>query len=311
MLYSTSLVSPVSTTVSPTFPLGFNVTFGANYTNQPTGDIRTPGVVNEIGSVQTNVASALGDGLFTQFEIVFRANSAGLAQFVGDPAEISPLHDTLTFLPVSPVPFSKIKYGFDTLLITAPSGGGSGEGFTNAWNRFDVNNDGFVTAIDALGLINSLNSQGPRPLGGAGGEGEDKKWFPDVNADGYLTAVDVLSIINELSRRSAGGGSTSGGQGASGEGEAEGEGSVELLATPSIASPAASLVTSLATTVSDTTSVVLSQSAVKKGPVVATATSAAVSLEDYLAASSLVEDGEGDEDWLGDLATDVAQQWKL
>lgn len=300
ILYSSSFVTPVSVAVSASKPLGFDVTFGANYPNQPTGDIRTPGLINEIGSVQ-NGLSALGTTELLQFEIVFRANSAGLAQFIGDPTEISPLHDTLTYNPVEAVPFNKIKFGFDSVLVTAASGGGSGEGFTNGWNRFDVNNDGYVSAIDALGLINSLNVSGPRPLGGGSGEGEDRKWFPDVNSDGFLTAVDVLSVINELNRRNS----------ASGEGEgAEGEGAdSEVVAILTLGTPS-SLSVDLSTNVADTATVVVNQPVAKVGPVLTSAsTSAALSLEDYLAASSIDDEAEGEDDWFGDLATDVAQQW--
>lgn len=301
ILYSSSFVTPVKVAVSASKPLGFDVTFGANYPNQPTGDILTPGLINEIGSVQ-NGLTALGTGEFTQFEIVFRANSAGLAQFIGDPTEVSPLHDTLTVDPGSPVHFSKIRYGFDSLLVTAPSGGGSGEGFTNGWNRFDVNNDGFVSAIDALGLINSLNFSGPRPLGGGSGEGEDRKWYPDVNADGYLTAVDVLSVINELNRRNS---SAAEGEGAEGEGADSEVVAILTLGTPS------SLTVELSTNVADTATVVVNQPVTKVGPVLTSAsTSAALSLADYLAASSIADDAEGEDDWFGDLATDVAQQWQ-
>lgn len=301
ILYSSSFVTPVAVAVSASKPLGFDVTFGANYPNQPTGDILTPGLINEIGSVQ-NGLTALGAGEFLQFEIVFRANSAGLAQFIGDPTEISPLHDTLTFDPGVPVHFSKIRYGFDSVLVTAASGGGSGEGFTNGWNRFDVNNDGYVSAIDALGLINSLNILGPRPLGGGSGEGEDNKWFPDVNSDGFLTAVDVLSVINELNRRNSG---SAEGEGPEGEGPAD-----DTLAILTLGTPSSNLAVALSTSVTDTATVSLSQPTAKVGPTMTAATSSAtMSLEDYLAASNLGDDSEGDEDWFGDLATDVAQQW--
>jgi hypothetical protein len=305
ILYSTTIVTPVAVNVSPSRPLGFDVTFGANYPNQPTGDIRTPGLINEIGSVQ-NGLNALGDGEFLQFEITFRANSAGLAQFIGDPAEITPLHDTLTVDPEAVVPINKIRFGFDSLLVTAPSGGGSGEGFTNARNRFDVNNDGFISAIDALGLINSLNSGGPRSLGGAGGEGEDRKWFPDVNADGFLTAVDVLSVINELNRRNSGISSGSGeGEGAEGEGPSD-----DMMAILTLGTPVTGSALSLTTSVTDTNSVVVTPTVAKVGPVISSSNSStALSLQDYLAASNLGEDSESDEDWFGDLATDVAQQW--
>ena len=154
-------------------------------------------------------------------------------------------------------------------------------------------------------MINSLNTVGPRALGGGGsGEGEDKKWFPDVNSDGYLSAVDVLSVINELNRRNA----------PSGEGEgsaAEGEGaSDDSLAILTLGTPSSDLAVVLSTNVADTATVIVNQPIAKVGPVMTSvASSAAMSLEDYLAASSLADDAEGDEDWFGDLASDVAQQW--
>jgi large repetitive protein len=299
MLYSSAFVTPVAVTVSPSKPLGFDITFGANYANEPTGDILTPGIINEVGAVQTTLTS-LGDGEFLQFEIVFRANSAGLAQFVGDPADVSPIHDTLTYNPVAPVHFSKIKYGFDSILVTSGSGGGSGEGYTNSWNRYDVNNDGYVSAIDALGLINSLNNVGPRALGGDG-EGEQDNWYPDVNSDGYLSAVDVLSVINELNRRNSGS--------AEGEG-AEGEGAEILTAMLTLGTPSDDQEVVLGVSSSDTATVVVTKSVTQVGPVLApTSAAAGLSLEDYLAASSLSDEAEGDEDWFGDLASDVAQQW--
>jgi hypothetical protein len=65
--------------------------------------------------------------------------------------------------------------------------------------RWDVNNDGFVSPIDALLLINYINAQSspppslptPKPVGSP---------FYDVNGDGSATAGDVLSVINEINR---------------------------------------------------------------------------------------------------------------
>jgi len=65
--------------------------------------------------------------------------------------------------------------------------------------RWDVNNDGFVSPIDALLLINHINAQSspppplpaPRPVGAP---------FYDVNGDGFATAGDVLLVINEINR---------------------------------------------------------------------------------------------------------------
>ncbi len=57
-------------------------------------------------------------------------------------------------------------------------------------NPFDANNDGKVTPIDALKIINRLNDKGPGPtyLGDP----------LDVSGDGYIAPMDVLLIVNYL-----------------------------------------------------------------------------------------------------------------
>lgn len=86
--------------------------------------------------------------------------------------------------------------------------------------NLDVNNSGSISAIDALLVINYLNSGQPTFL-------PDSTFvappFIDVNGDERVTAFDALLVINELNRRSGGGG-TGGGTG----GEGEGEGEVEV-----------------------------------------------------------------------------------
>jgi hypothetical protein len=60
----------------------------------------------------------------------------------------------------------------------------------------DVNGDGVVTPLDALLIINRLNSGAPpavRP-------GEERY---DINGDGAITPIDVLYIINALNSRAA------------------------------------------------------------------------------------------------------------
>jgi hypothetical protein len=113
-------------------------------------------------------------------------------------------------------------------------------------------------------------------------------------------------VINELNRRNSGAISGSG----EGEGEgAEGEGA-DILAILTLGTPVTGSALNLTTSVTDTNSVVVTPTVAKVGPVISAANSSStMSLEDYLAASNLVEDSESDEDWFGDLATDVAQQW--
>ncbi|WP_197356797.1 dockerin type I domain-containing protein [Aureliella helgolandensis] len=68
----------------------------------------------------------------------------------------------------------------------------------------DVNNDGVVTPIDALILINRLNQEGidTQPYDGELANGEP--WsdaYPDVNGDGRLSPIDVLIVINQLNKQ--------------------------------------------------------------------------------------------------------------
>ncbi len=73
----------------------------------------------------------------------------------------------------------------------------------NPTNRFDVNADGFVSPIDALIIINTLNRVGSNvPI-------SSLTYTPapycDVNGDRFLSPIDVLQVINQLNRRSASG----------------------------------------------------------------------------------------------------------
>ncbi len=94
----------------------------------------------------------------------------------------------------------KIRYVSDSISIVAASVGGAGEGFTNINNRFDVNADGFVSPIDSLLILNSLNTLGARKLSG-NGEGEGPTYYYDVNGDGNISPIDSLLVLNKLNQR--------------------------------------------------------------------------------------------------------------
>ena len=66
----------------------------------------------------------------------------------------------------------------------------------NYWNRYDVNDDGQISARDALGVINYMNSSGE----GEVADPEAPTMFYDVNADENITAADALGVINAMSR---------------------------------------------------------------------------------------------------------------
>jgi hypothetical protein len=87
----------------------------------------------------------------------------------------------------------------------------------------DVNNDGRVSAIDVLQIINHLNQHGsgvvPPPPPQPDGNGESTPFYPDVNGDGRVSALDALLIINILNARA----NLESPVGGEGEASAEGE----------------------------------------------------------------------------------------
>ncbi|TWU66700.1 Thermophilic serine proteinase precursor [Crateriforma conspicua] len=67
----------------------------------------------------------------------------------------------------------------------------------------DVTADGFVTALDALRVINMLNRAGGVNEIPTGELGYDPPDYVDVDGDGVISAFDALLVINELNRRGA------------------------------------------------------------------------------------------------------------
>jgi VCBS repeat-containing protein len=90
--------------------------------------------------------------------------------------------------------------------------------YQNPANRLnaDVNNDGVVTPIDALIVINDINRNGIRTL-------SPTAFIPppyiDVNGDNQVTPFDILEVINVLNRPAT---------------NAEGESSGQVTATPPV-----------------------------------------------------------------------------
>lgn len=211
ILFNRNLVSAVSSSTNDP-NLGFQVSFGPLYNRVREGDIRTAGVLNEIGAVATYDSpeaivgtNPLGylDRRLPLFTVTMTANRVGTAEFFSDPVDISPLHDSLTFDPAAVVTPDKIHFGYDSVKIVSTSGSGSGEYF-NSSNPTDVNNDGFTSPIDALLIINLLNSGGGGWLSTGSGEGEPGKYYYDTNNDGKATASDALKVINGLMNKGSG-----------------------------------------------------------------------------------------------------------
>ncbi|MEZ6086842.1 MAG: dockerin type I domain-containing protein [Pirellulaceae bacterium] len=207
-MYSSDLVSLDGPTSSQGNTLDFAVEFGQFYTNALRGTGRTVGIINEVGATQfTNVdgsGAPLGSQVRDLFEVTFTATASGLARFIGDPADIFPQQDTLLFQPTTVVNPNDIRYDVKELLISAAATGTAASEFQNQDNRFDVNNDGHVSPIDALSVINQLNQTGAMSLAGeAGSAGFSRRSFVDVNGDQFVTPMDALLVINALNRNAA------------------------------------------------------------------------------------------------------------
>ena len=69
----------------------------------------------------------------------------------------------------------------------------------NPVDRWDVDNNQFVNAVDALVIINNLNRLGSRYL--RPGTDSSSPPYIDTNGDGVVNAIDALVLINELNRR--------------------------------------------------------------------------------------------------------------
>ena len=71
----------------------------------------------------------------------------------------------------------------------------------NPQDRFDVNNNGSVSAIDVLLIVNEINQNGSRNLTEANLQAPP---FIDVSGDGFVTALDALLVVNQINSRGNG-----------------------------------------------------------------------------------------------------------
>lgn len=209
ILYNRLLAEPAPPTTPTGERLGFDVFFNeAKFDKDAAvGDNYVPGLINEFGTFQTTTQGS-GDPLDAQpvllASIKMIAKAPGNLRLVADPADVSPYQDTLLFEPPAPVPISQITYDLESVQIVS-AGGGEGESpYQNGSNRWDVNNDGFVSPIDALLVLNRLGRGGSgEGEGGASGNGGPTVFW-DVNGDRVMSPLDALQVINYLSRKGSG-----------------------------------------------------------------------------------------------------------
>ena len=116
--------------------------------------------------------------------------------------------------------------GVQTVAISVSSAGYVGDAknvlvadnerpYQNPRNNVDVDGTTFVTPLDALLIVNILNSLGRGPAATIMASYTGPAQFPDTNGDNQISPLDALLIINYLNARSGAG---------EGEGQGEGEG---------------------------------------------------------------------------------------
>ncbi|MEC9097296.1 MAG: GEVED domain-containing protein, partial [Planctomycetota bacterium] len=166
---------------------------GTIFTDITQGNATVPGLINEVGGVQDGVDQSTFDRgnntmeVFTIDVIAVASTNGELTLLETDPVDVTPLHDTVVIAPTpSTIPALQIDYNSTSIEIL----GAEGE------SLLDTNRDGAVTPIDALGIINQLNSFGT----GAVAEGETfgLDQAMDVNRDSFVSPLDALAIINYL-----------------------------------------------------------------------------------------------------------------
>ncbi|MCA9168140.1 MAG: cadherin-like domain-containing protein [Planctomycetales bacterium] len=69
----------------------------------------------------------------------------------------------------------------------------------NPTQALDVNNDTHVSPIDALQILNSINSRGARRLAYPTSGAAPPPYY-DVNGDSFISPIDALFVLNELNR---------------------------------------------------------------------------------------------------------------
>jgi hypothetical protein len=74
----------------------------------------------------------------------------------------------------------------------------SSDPWQNPANSLDVNNDGVISPLDVLTIINEINSVGSHTLPNPVTPGDQPPPYYDVNGDGSVTPLDALAVINYI-----------------------------------------------------------------------------------------------------------------
>jgi len=195
ILYDAKFARPANTPAGDT-RFNFDVVFGNDFgdgNNGGFGIANVPGIIDELGSFITTGNATTPRDPNVLATLYFDAIARGTFNIKTNPADSLPQRESLFFQPASPIPVERIRFGSVSVTI----GGGEGEALQNPVNAADVNNDGLVTPLDALTVINQLS----RTVRGEGESASTIRRFTDVTGDGLVTPLDALTVINVIARQ--------------------------------------------------------------------------------------------------------------
>ncbi len=206
ILYNSKLVTPSNTITGDDF--NFDVVFSPEFgimdpiTGQVLGafgNANTPGIIDEFGSyIASNDANDLSVNALVA-TLFFDAKAGGLVEFKSNPADALPAREPLFYTPDSSLDPRRIRYGTTSIQISAAAGENVAAR-QNALAPTDVNDDGHITPMDALLVINQI-AAARRGEGETAATTSTVRRFADVSGDGVVTPLDALQVINAIAAR--------------------------------------------------------------------------------------------------------------
>ncbi len=184
-------------------PIDFN---NAVYPGGHSGDTTVAGIINELGGVDGTSPLGNGDPVLLA-TIPMIAGSGGTVTATADPADLVPPNgpnETTVFGLLRTLIPEEIVFGTDTLTVTSAAAAAP---FRNAANQYDVNNDKVVSPLDALLVIDALNTPGGRSLSRVtnGAANSGPTYYVDVNGDNVVSPLDALLVIGQIGNSPAAG----------------------------------------------------------------------------------------------------------
>ena len=185
VLYNRALVAPKTAANA----YGVELTFNSAFDISRSASAALAGLLDEVGAARSTTPADAGP--IELVKITFIAQALGTATFTADPANQAINHDVRMGSPAFTVGLDKVTYGTGSISVVA------GPAFRNTSNIRDVSGDSRVSPIDALLVINELNTRGSSSLIGRTLSTTNPVYL-DVNGDNMVSPLDALLIINYL-----------------------------------------------------------------------------------------------------------------